>query len=242
MAQVDSVHSMLIDPLERMGDCVDVFFLNRSLSHCGDSNESQFVGAYAAHLRGLWPVSHVSNQADDFRHALDHLMSHIASHPAPAYRTLIIMRHDIELVQPLLESKLVGPDIVLAGPAELKKWEPYQCVSDLLFVVPMGLLKVFSNSIGNDRAPRYDARGVGRCSCGCFSTHRVRMPVCAHQPYVGHDCYNELALDVGASNLSFMWPHYGWDPYDDKMRAYYKGMWKETNETKAAGHFHNCPQ
>jgi hypothetical protein len=119
------------------------------------------------------------------------------------YTRLVLSRIDLALLTPNAAPWACTDDsICVASKCEAAGWDMYKCVNDLLFMAPGSRIPALLQSLGSsDGASDNEAR-----QCGCFDAKCPKRGFNKRQHGSGHDCFNVMAKEVGASAISFAWP------------------------------------
>lgn len=189
------------------GGCAH-FFVAVDNRVCGGTATRKLLGAFGARLAAQTTFSTPpADQGVGVQAVVALFKDKAASIVGPAgvlgYTRIVLSRIDLALLTPNAAPWACTDDsICVASKCEAAGWDMYKCVNDLLFMAPGSRIPALLQSLGSsDGASDNEAR-----QCGCFDAKCPKRGFNKRQHGSGHDCFNVMAKEVGASAISFAWP------------------------------------
>ena len=189
------------------GGCAH-FFVAVDNRVCGGTATKKLLGVFGARLAAQTTFSTPpADQGVGVRAVVALFKDKAASIVGPAgvlgYTRLVLCRIDLALLTPNAAPWACTDDsICVASKCEAAGWDMYKCVNDLLFMAPGSRIPALLQSLGSSEgASDNDAK-----QCGCFDAQCPKRGFNKRQHGSGHDCFNVMAKEVGASAISFAWP------------------------------------
>lgn len=179
-----SVLEMIVLPLERRGNQVDIF---ATVNHCEDRDLlSEIVNIFGDRVV-LVSIMSEAGQGKALHKALDQFVEIVGEKQVAGYKQVIVVRHDLLFGTPIDAWPVECHRINFASYCEISREKT--CLNDVLQMMPGALFKNFTAQVGRAK---------------CFNDMEQ-----SEFRGTGHYCGKQLRRAVGKHRVGVAWPWQG---------------------------------